>query len=359
MTIREQRQWEAVNAYVEHVDRRAIINACPRFGKIKVAIEVLRRLGLHNPIIFAPRNDIKAGWDKDFVKFHMEGGFEFRTFASIKKLSFFSHRLVIIDEPHEMSFNQQRDLAKRIPKGIPILGLTGTLTETTRTQLYNNLKIDVCYKYSIAQGVEEGVLADYEIIMHEIELDNSRYIYKTKKKDYTERGYFHLYQYIRDEAEGKNKRFMELKMIKIIQDSIAKLEKTRKLISMYKDERLLVFCGTTAIADKMGIPAYHSKAKEKEVFDSFCEGGIQHLVTIKMMQAGITITPINRGIVNYMSGNSEDSAQKISRFLGLEYDNLDKKAYIHIVCTNEEFEKYRLSTALQFFDPKKIKYVTE
>ena len=76
-----------------------------------------------------------------------------------------------------------------------------------------------------------------------------------------------------------------------------------------------------------------------------------------MMQSGITILPISLGIINYMSGNPEDSAQKICRFLGIEYDNLNKKAEIHIICSNTDFEKKRIETALMFFDENKIKYV--
>ena len=120
----------------------------------------------------------------------------------------------------------------------------------------------------------------------------------------------------------------------------------------------MVFCGVTQVADSLGIPVYHSKAREKDLFLDFCVGGgnVNQLATIKMMQAGITINPINKGIINYMSGNPEDSAQKICRFLGLEYNNPDKKAEIHIVSSNEDFEISRLKTGLAFFDQSKIKW---
>lgn len=353
--MREIRQREAVQAYLDS-DERSILYCAPRFGKIKCTIDILKEKGIRNPIIFAPRTDIEAGWKKDFEKFNIDGGYEFRTFNSMKKLTYFSHRLVIIDEIHEMSVNQQKQLAK-IVGDRPILGLTGTMTQKTRKELYDNLTLDVCYKYSISQGVDEGILADYQIFIHKVPLDNKRYNYGTKKKNYTEQGYFNLNEYLRKEAKGANKYFMELKLINILQNSIAKMEMTRKLISQYEDDRLLVFCGVTKIADELGIPVYHSKNKEKELFDKFCNGQSQYLATIKMMQAGITITPINKGIINYMSGSSEDSAQKICRFLGLEYNNPDKKAEIHIISSTEEFEQIRLNTGLQFFDPEKIKYL--
>lgn len=354
--MREKRQQEAVEAYMNSRDGRTIINACPRFGKIKVALDIVEKTGDTHILIIAPRNDIFDGWKKDIVKFGMEDLIvEYCTFTSLKKLkSPAPWGMVIIDEPHELSQQQQKFL-KPIVEMFPTLGLTGTMTQKTRNELYDNLNLDVCYKYSIAQGVEEGILADYNIHIHKVPLDDKRFIYKTKSKSYTEQGYFNLYEYLRKETTGSNKYFMDLKLIKIIQDSISKMEYTRKLISDYNDERLLVFCGTTEISDKLGIPVYHSKNKEKEIFDDFCGGKIPHLATIKMMQAGITITPINKGILNYMSGSPEDSAQKICRFLGMEYGNPDKKAEIHIISSEEEFELNRLKSGLNFFDKEKIK----
>lgn len=354
--MREERQKEAMESYLSHVDGKTIINACPRFGKIKVAIDIIKAKGYHNILVFMPRRDIAQGWLDDHKKFRCPGVLEGCTFASIKKQPMKNYDLVIIDEPHELSANQQEALKPWVKK-YPILGLTGTMTQKTRKELYNSLDLDVCYTYSINQGVEEGILADYVMHIHKVPLDTKSYYCKTSSgKNYTEKGYFDLYQYVR--KTSKKKHFIDMKLINIIQNSISKRDKTIQLLNDFRDERVLVFCGVTAIADQLSIPVYHSKAKEKDIFLDFCVGGgsVDQLATIKMMQAGITVNPINRGIINYMSGNPEDSAQKICRFLGLEYDNLSKKADIHIITTTEEFELERLKTGLGFFDESKIIY---
>jgi superfamily II DNA or RNA helicase len=357
MNIRDLRQKEAVEAFLAS-DRKSIVNACPRFGKIKVAIEIMKALGVRNPMILAPRKDIEKGWKDDFQKFGVTGGYEFRTFASIKKILGFSHQILIIDEPHELSVNQQKALQRHVDTCPHVLGLTGTMTQKTRIELYDNLTLDVCFKYTIDQGVSEGILADYEMFIHRVPLDNTKLIYTSSKgKDYTEKGWFMALQRV-----ANSRPFMDLKLINILQKSIAKIQKTKELIRKGGSDRVLVFCGVTEVADKLGIDVYHSKAKEHDLFLDFCvggPGGTNQLATIKMMQAGITINPIHRGIINYMSGNPEDSAQKICRFLGLEYDNPNKKAEIHIVSSDEEFEIGRLKTGLAFFDPKKITIINE
>lgn len=351
--MRELRQKEAVNAFLLS-DGKTIINAAPRFGKIKVAIDILNELGGYEPLIFGPRKDIEKGWKDDFKKFNAKAGYKFMTFASIKKIISTSHRFIIIDEPHEMSVNQQRLLKPFVDKAQWVLGLTGTMTDKTANELYDNLGLNTCYKYTIEKAVEDGILADYQIYIHKIPLDNKTFVYTTAKgKKYTEKGYFDLFTYIRKDA--KQKHFIDMRLINIIQNSRSKLQETRHLLNKYSQERILVFCGTTEIANKLEIPVYHSKRREVEIFNSFCKGEkYNQLATIKMMQAGITITPIKKGIINYTSGNPEDCAQKVCRFLGFEYDNPNKEAEIHIISSNEEFEASRLKTALLFFDQKKI-----
>ncbi len=59
---------------------------------------------------------------------------------------------------------------------------------------------------------------------------------------------------------------IRLARMRLIQNSVAKLNKTKDLLRQYKDERVLVFCGITKIADALGIPSHHSKSKDKDAF---------------------------------------------------------------------------------------------
>ena len=83
--MREQRQKEAVEAFLAS-DRRTIINAAPRFGKIKVALDICRELSINHIWILAPRKDIFIGWDDDMKKFGGPNIIGQTTFASIKNI---------------------------------------------------------------------------------------------------------------------------------------------------------------------------------------------------------------------------------------------------------------------------------
>jgi hypothetical protein len=118
-----------------------------------------------------------------------------------------------------------------------------------------------------------------------------------------------------------------------------------------------VFCGVTKIADQLGIPSYHSKKEEKQIFDDFVTGKGKHLAVVKIGNTGVTYKPLNRVIINYFDSNGENLAQKINRCMAMEYDNPEKKAKIYIVCSTEDVEAKWLKKALEFFDKNKIKFV--
>ena len=150
---------------------------------------------------------------------------------------------------------------------------------------------------------------------------------------------------------------MRLARMRIIQNSEAKIRKTQEILLKNTKERILVFCGLTTIADRLGIPAYHSKVKEKKVFEDFANGLGNQLAVVKIGNTGVTYKPLDKVIINYFSSSAEDLTQRINRCMGLEYNNPDKKAKIYIVSTDEAIEAAWLDKALEFFDKEKIIYL--
>lgn len=353
--MREERQREAAEAWVSN-GWGGIIHGCCGFGKTRVGVYVMQAISAQKVLIAFPRNDIKQSWVDEFV----EMGFSpiethWSTFASLKGVVG-EYNLIIVDEIHEASKAQLKELG-RLVEGSPILGLTGTMTGKTEDQILREVGIHTCYHFPIKKGVEEGIICDYDIYVHEVELDGKKTTRNSKGKMVSEKDKFRGYQHVAEKSTPTTKRFMELKMIGLLQGSVAKLQKTKDLLNLYEEERILVFCGLKEVADSLGIPVYHSGDKDEDRFKQFCRGELSKLATIKLVQAGINIKPINRGVVNYLNGNPETMAQKIGRFLRMESLNPDKKAQIHIISSTEGFERIRVATALQFFEQNKIHYV--
>jgi superfamily II DNA or RNA helicase len=365
MTLRDQRQKEFADVWLNH-GKFGILNLCPRFGKIYTTINILEKLKPKSILIAYPDNKIKESWKKDFeTRGYDDSNVTYTTHLSIKKQLDEAFDLIVIDEIHLLSEAQIEAVREMIDKhmefshiGGHVLGLTGTLSSWTERTLQEELDLNVLATYSIEQAIKEGVIVDYEITVVRVPLDNKRKNnYKGKVR--TEKQQFDAYGYVIDslERQGKATMFLRLARMRIIQNSVAKMEKTRELLKKHKDERVLVFCGITKIADALGIPSYHSKKEEKEIFDNFVAGKGKHLAVVKIGNTGVTYKPLNRVIINYFDSNGENLAQKINRCMAMEYDNPDKKAHIYIISSYEEVELKWLKKALEFFEKDKIKFV--
>ena len=358
MTLRDKRQKEFAEAWI-NAGKFGILNLCPRFGKIYTTINIIEKLKPKSILIAYPDNKIKDSWQTDFeTRGYDDSNVTYTTHLSLHKYTENVYDIVIIDEIHLLSDNQLFATKDLLKNNDVVLGLTGTLSRWTEDTLCEHLDLCVVATYTIEQAIKEGVIVDYEITVVKVPLDNKRVNdYKGKKR--TEKAQFEAYGWVINslEREGKSTMFLRLARMRIIQNSIAKLDKTRELLKRHKEERVLVFCGVTKIADQLGIPSYHSKKTEKDIFDNFASGEGNHLAVVKIGNTGVTYKPLNRVIINYFDSNGENLAQKINRCMAMEYDNPDKKAQIYIVCSTEDVEAKWLKKALEFFDRSKIRYV--
>lgn len=358
MTLRDQRQQEFAREWINQ-GMWGILYLCPRFGKIFTSINIMEEIRPGSVLVAYPDRKIKKSWEDDFQKRGYDySGVTFTTHVSLKKHAGNQYDLVILDEVHLLSDAQLDVCRKLFLNSDRILGLTGTLSTWTEKSLVSNLGLPVVARYPIEQAVREGVITDYEITVFRVPLDNVTPLdIKGKKK--TEKRYFDGISWVIDqkEQEGKDTFFLKLSRMRVIQNSLAKLRKTRELLNIHKDERVLVFCGITRIADALDIPSFHSKSTEKELFRRFAEGEGNHMAVVKIGNSGVTFKPLDRVIINYFDSNPETLTQKVNRATSFEYNNPEKKARIYIISTDEEVELRWLKKSLSMFNEDKIKYV--
>ena len=360
MTLRDIRQREFADIWLNN-GQSGILNLCPRFGKIYTTINILEHFKpkLKSILIAYPDNKIKDSWQSDFAdRGYNDANVTYTTHLSLKKCVGNKYDMIIIDEIHLLSEAQIEVCKELFDNNDRILGLTGTLSSDTERTLEEELDIHVLATYPIEKAIEEGVIVDYVIHIIRVPLDNVKLEdYKGKKK--TEKKHFDGLTWVINKMQysGADTMFMRLARMRVIQSSLAKTNATKALLNKHKDERVLVFCGTTKVADTLGIPSHHSKSKEKETFNQFAEGEGNHLAVVKIGNTGVTYKPLDKVIINYFDSNAENLAQKINRCMAMEYNTPDKKAHIYIVSSNETVELKWLTKALEFFDKDKIKYI--
>lgn len=358
MTTRDKRQKEFAEVWINR-GRFGILNLCPRFGKIRTTIHILNELESDQILIAYPDNKIKQSWIDEFeIMGYKNENITYTTHRSIDKY-IDAYDIVIIDEIHLLSANQRRVCQNLILSNSNVLGLTGTLSKWTKKDLQVELGLYVMAEYPIQKAIDEGVITDYEITVIKVPLDNSvmqTYTKRNIRKTELQQFKFLTGQINKMMYSGGNTMFNRLARMRIIQNSISKLKKTKQILQDNPDERILVFCGITRVADELGIPSYHSKSKDKEALKRFAEGEGNHMAVVKIGNTGVTYKPLNKVIINYFDSNSENLAQKINRCMAMEYDTPDKKSHIYIISSNENVEEKWLNKALEFFDKSKIKY---
>jgi len=356
--LRNQRQQEFAQIWLDK--KWGILNLCPRFGKIYTTINILDKYDPDISVLIAyPDVKIKDSWEEDFkTRGYKNPNITYTTHLSMHKHTMNMYDIVVIDEIHLLSDAQIDALYDLTLINHQVLGLTGTLSTSTESELDMRLDLPVLAHYPIEQAIQEGVIVDYQITIVKVPLDN-KIVTTVKGKSRTEKKHFDACSWVINQLSqmGKDTMMLRLKRMRIVQGSIAKLNMTKAILNKYKQERILVFCGTTDAADSLGIPSHHSKSPDKEGFKKFTEGEGNHMAVVKIGNTGVTYKPLNKVILNYFDSNAENLAQKVNRCMAMEYNNPDKKAQIYIISTNEEVEEKWLNKSLEFFDKDKIKVV--
>jgi len=355
MSIRDERQREFSEVFLNS-RRKGVLYLSPRFGKCRVGFFILEALDNPKVLISYPDNKIKHSWKKEFAFLkYDDSNITYTTHLSAHKYIGQKFDLIITDECHLISERQMLAYQELFKTNKQVLGLTGTLSSETENRLKYGLDLPVIARYSIEEAIAENVISDYEISVIRIPLDNLLKIYKGK----TEKQKFDEYSYIIDKLakEGKDSMFLRLSRMRLIQNSVAKIKETKRILKENQDMRILVFCGVTKIADSLGIPSYHSLSKEKKIFENFANGIGNHLAVCRIGNTGVTYKPLSQVIINYFDSNPQNLVQKIMRALSFEYDNKEKKAKIFIITSIEIAELQWLNKALIMFNKDKIIYV--
>lgn len=365
--LRDRKQEDFVDMWFAPDRRtRGIYLLAPRFGKCAVGIEILRSyVNVWEVVIAYPELSIKESWLSEMNRLGVSpDGVTFCTHVSLGKVlqepRKHIFRLIIVDEIHLLSDRQMAYLNEENKVRTEIVGLTGTLSYWTEKYLKDVIDMPVIARYPIDEAVKDGFVADYQITVKTAPLDDIVKTKNSKGKLLTEKERFDRISNIIDrlESEGKDTKFLRLNRMRIIQNSVSKIEATKQLLKQFSNDRTLVFSGLKEVAESFGCPFHHSGVKDDEAYDNFKAGkGENHLAVVRIGNSGVTYKPLSKVIINYFDSSEENLVQKINRCMGLEFDNPGKISDIWIVTSGEPVENKWLEKALSALDPRKIKYI--
>lgn len=357
---REEIQLEATQAIIDN-KFKGMIEVAPRVGKSKIVIDALNTVSIDlKVLIMAPRKEIFESWKIEFERWGLRDNIsvDFLWSNSLKKNTN-TYNLIICDEVHAYNLNVLSLLTKEQAKGTRILSITGTLDGNTQYLLETMLKQELLYSYTVAEAIEDQIVADYEIICVGCELDtvDAYVIAGNQEKSFlqTEAAAYKYwndkYQIAKSRQQWSSLRFLTSKRLDVIYNSKTKLEATKKILKL--NTRVISFSGRQEIADQLGDESFHSKA-DKTALERFKDGKINKLSVVSMVSMGVTIPDLKVAVFNQLKSEENLAIQQAMRVMNMEGG---KKATIYIVYLKNTQDEVWMLSALQGFDQNKIKKI--
>jgi len=359
MVSREDIQSDALKA----------INDCDRCG-IAVSMGVGKTLiGLQHifqnyhdtldVLVVAPKRSILKSWLDEAKKFNLEHllpHIKFTTYLSLNKQSL-NFDIVYLDECHNLLFTHEPWLSNFKGK---IVGLTGTppkVASSEKGQMVSKY-CPIVYKYITDDAVNDGILNDYEIIVHKFKLDNRKnFMQKTKKGQFPTSelaSYNYWTERLLNANGGKEVQILRVMRMKALMGFPSKERYAKRLFDTITD-KVILFANTQNQADKLCEHSYHSGNKLSEVnLDKFKSGEIDKLSCVLQLNEGVNIPNLKQGIIMHAYGNERKSAQRLGRLLRL---NPHEKACVHILCYEDTVDETWVNQALEQYDQTKIKTI--
>lgn len=286
--------------------------------------------------------------------------------------------LVILDECHHLTALS----ASFFDSDVDVMGLTATYPDSRRDPDKWLLLHRICpevFTYSLDQGVDDGVVADFDIHIVWIPLDN---VHKNieagpaKKRFMTTEAaqYNSLSGVIKkmhaQKVPPQTIQFMELKRRRFLCNLPSKLSlaKALKKQPCTDDKRTLIFCGSIAQANDLCPPdlgltigvgqgAYHSKRKGTKTrlsdLELFRQKEINTLAVVSAVNEGVNIPDLDQGIIVQMDSNERTLVQRLGRLVRWREGH---HAQVWILVSRDTQDQSWTKKALENFDSKRISY---
>jgi superfamily II DNA or RNA helicase len=306
-------------------------------------------------LVVAPKKAIFQSWKDDAVKFdkhHLLGRIVFTTYLSLNKHDPKDYDVVYLDEMHSLLDSHRGFL--QLFKG-KILGLTGTPPKRDYSEKGKLVQefCPVVFTFKADDAIENGILNDYKIVVHELSLSKEKnYQVTMKNKTYmTDEESNYIYWSRRLDVGSGSLHMLRVMRMKALMEYPTK-EKYAKLLFDSIESKCILFANTQAQADKLCNHSYHSNnPKSEENLLKFKDGEITKLSTVLQLNEGVNIPNLRQGIIMHAYGNERKAAQRIGRLLRL---NPDDKAIVHILCYMDTVDEKWVKEALEGFDQSKI-----
>jgi superfamily II DNA or RNA helicase len=311
---------------------------------------------LKNVLVVGPTRSILSEWQVQAHKFKKDrllSQVTFTTYLSLNKHDPADYDLLYLDECHSLLDSHREFLENYSGK---ILGLSGTPPKRSHSEkgVMVNEFCPIVYNYFIDDAIEDNILNDYKIIVHQLKLGTAKDVkVDTKSGGFmtTEQANYSYWSNRISGASGKGLQIARIMRMKALMAYPSK-EKYAKLLSDSIKTKCIIFANTQEQADRLCEHSYHSNnSKSLENLNKFKRGEILKLAAVMQLNEGVNIPELKQGIIMHAYGNERKSAQRIGRLLRL---NPNDTAVVHILCYMDTVDEAWVKEALEGYDQNKV-----
>lgn len=339
---------------------RAGVDSSMGSGKTMIGIKHMSReyTDTCRFLIVGPKKAVFKAWMSDMKEFgygYLSEHVKFSTYVSLCKKDK-DYDVVYLDECHNLKASHEEWLSDFNGK---ILGLTGSRPrhETSERGLMVAKYCPIVFTYKVDDAIKDGILNDYKIIVHYLDLDTSKNIPMTKgdKVWYTSEqasyDYWTSQIMFASPAKVHMTRLMRMKAMQ----SFPSKEKLGVKLFNSTTEKCLIFANTKEQADRLCDFSYHSgNSKSEDNLTFFKEGNIIKLSAVQQLSESVNIPRLKEGIILHAFGNEKVASQRIGRFLRL---NPNEESTVRVLCYRNTVDEEWVQSALADFDQTKITYI--
>jgi superfamily II DNA or RNA helicase len=403
--VKQKIQTEALSRW-KLAGKRGLLAMGTGSGKSKVALDRCWELFLQHGenlrvLIAVPTTKLRdENWPDEVKKWNMyplieeKGMTDIVCYASLSKQPEGHYHLVILDEAHRSTeYNTQ--IFGKITYD-ELMGLSATPPKDPEKKKLLDALCPTVFTYSIDDGVEDGVVADYDVIVIDVPPDNSdKYLNGGNKAKPFKQTEASRYTYLTKIIEPRQIQLREKKKALTAAEFIAAgtgdytdanilkkevntleivlrkkiLERAQLIYNLKGKEivakrvlaaihtegkRTLVFAGSIAQAEAMTPNTYHSKTNSDKL-QQFISKKIDLLSAVNALNEGMNIPDLDQALIIQVSSNERDLVQRIGRVI--RYRPGFKGRIFILVATGTVDETWA-EKALASIDPSRIKYIS-